>query len=138
MEFLRTGALGPLTFGLTPAQVISAIGMPLKKAKLRNPAIWNYGGLDVTLLDGKLVHLSLQFAEGLALPDGLPWEGWMPTRATKAPELQAYAARGKLVFVADPALTFHTQGGFTVGRTSVVFSRNVPGGELDSITASKP
>lgn len=133
-EFLRTGLLGPLRYGLTKVQAAALLGQPTGRSKLRNPAVWRWGALELTFLDEKLTAMGLLFMDGQPFPATIPWEGWMPARATEVREFESYVKGAKLPFAEDPGLTFKTQVGIRVGPlATVIFSRSGALTQLESI-----
>lgn len=133
-DFLRTGTLGTVRYGLNKAQSVVILGEPTAKSKLRNPAVWRWGALELTFFGEQLTAIGLLFMDQQPFPARIPWEGWIPGRATDLREFEAFVKGAKLPYAEDPGLTFKTQVGIRVGPlVTVIFSREGALTKLESI-----
>lgn len=99
-QFLETGKIGPITFGLTKDAIIELIGdngndppPPPGKRLKRHP--WQYGPLFLGFRHRRLMHMGFLFnfpnlEETPHLPHPLTVEGYFPTQQTTLPEFEQY------------------------------------------------
>lgn len=81
-EFFRTGQLGPLTLGMSPAGVEFELGRPDMRSRKFNPLIMKYGPLELTFWAPRsqppqLAQVNMSFIQGLqGLPPALRFNDW--------------------------------------------------------------
>jgi hypothetical protein len=81
-KFFRTGQLGPLTLGMSPADVEVELGRPQMRSRKFNPLITKYGPLELTFWAPRsqppqLKQVRLSFIEDpQGLPPALRFDDW--------------------------------------------------------------
>jgi hypothetical protein len=81
-SFFRTGQLGPLTLGMSPAEVELKLGPPQSRSRKFHPLITKYGPLELTFWAPRsrppqLTQVTLSFIGGRdGLPQALGFDDW--------------------------------------------------------------
>lgn len=136
-EFLETGKLGSLAFGLSRDAVRTVLGPPedFSDPGKKKRVIWKYGSLQLHFDRDSLCFLGLYFrGEEFRLPKGISVEGWVPSGHTTLEEFQQYLAGSRIHFETVPRLTFESQATLRVGPgIHVTFDRDGAQTHLDSI-----
>jgi hypothetical protein len=149
-QFLRTGDLGPVRFGITAEAVTAALGPPPDESVRKKPLILKYGGLQLTLAAPgpgearRVTHVGLYFRPPAEpLPDPVRPTDWLPTTATTESEFRGYLAQVGLP-VGDAGedrivLPSGAQVSFADGRLhSIQFSHREPGPATRQVSVTLP
>lgn len=134
LEFLRTGALGQIRFGMTPEQIQDLLGHPDDVGLVSRPhTLWKYGDVELHFRDHSLWMIHLEPAAGrVRLPSrlgalhALPLPEWS--------ELQTELHQRGIPLRNQPTLTGPEQEGFLVGSCASI-TVNCSNGALESISA---
>jgi hypothetical protein len=99
-QFLRTGRLGPIHFGMTQAEAIAHLGQPPDESVQREPIILKYGGLQITFsrpsagVEPRLVMTGLYFPPPLEpIPDQVLPTDFTGTAETTIADVREYLGR---------------------------------------------
>jgi len=144
-EFLVSGTLGPLAFGLSPVEVQHCLGEPWDIGVDRKVRLWKYGAIQLSFYWDKetraeeLHFIGLYFRDdSLVLPEAIRLEGWFPSRHTTKDDFIHYLAEQGICYSEDQQLTFETQ--LTLATESgahVTFDRSGDEVTLDSIQLAR-
>jgi hypothetical protein len=133
-DFLASGTLGPLRFGMTADEVVTALGQPDDESVSRKPRIWKYGSLQLALSrsDGtpaRLTSVSMYFHSGVQLPVAVRFVEALPRRRDEVVALLATLGIAPASDTTDPTDQIRLPSG-----VSFAFDDGV----LDSIHCSWP
>lgn len=102
-EFLRTGKLGPLHFGMTVSDVVAHLGAATDESVRREPRILKYGALQVTFArpapgaEPRLTLIGIYYRPPLEpLPGPVVPTDFVGTSATSVGEVQEFLHRAGL------------------------------------------
>lgn len=134
LEFLRTGALGQIRFGMTPEQIQDLLGHPDDVGLVSRPhKLWKYGDVELHFLDHSLLMIHMEPAAGqVRLPSRLTAENALPLSDWSA--LQTELHQCGIPVRNQPTLTGPGQEGFLVGSCASI-TVNCSSGALESISA---
>src|SRR4051812_867344 len=127
-DYLLTGELGPLKWGVTKGDVISVLGTggnidPPQEHRKRRPQFssWKYGPLELHFERDTLIQINFGFYIDESLPEQLSTDGYFPNPETTVDEFLNYLRSEGIAYENDPRWTIPGhQMSFVIGDGEVL------------------
>ena len=113
-DFLRTGVLGPVEFGMTGDEILALLGPPdtvFTRRKSRRPTGFEYGDVEFYLMDAKDDRLSTIYLDHFDVPKGsgfLSLDSWCLRGTMSRSDVESALTQAGITFqptqMADPTM----------------------------------